>query len=108
LPLVSRDLAAPNGLVFSPDEAPDGLNVDERGNVYVSGPGGLWILLPTAVIVARRPSSGNGAHAGVAGELRLSAMPRSIAVSDSSNWRVSPTAAGRGARAHAKTMTSTS
>jgi gluconolactonase len=86
--LVSRDLAGPNGLAFSPDErylyvdnwdpakkvvmryevqadgslangkvffdmtrapgeeALDGLKVDQRGNLYVSGPGGLWILSP--------------------------------------------------------------
>ncbi|MEW5976009.1 MAG: SMP-30/gluconolactonase/LRE family protein [Acidobacteriota bacterium] len=28
------------------EDAIDGLKVDERGNVYVSGPGGLWILSP--------------------------------------------------------------
>ena len=86
--LVTRELAGPNGLAFSPDErylyvdnwdpakkvvmrydvqpdgsvrngqvffdmtgapgeeALDGLKVDERGNLYVSGPGGLWILSP--------------------------------------------------------------
>ena len=86
--LVTRDLAGPNGLAFSPDErylyvdnwdaarkivmryevqpdgsvrngivffdmtdapgeeALDGLKVDELGNLYVSGPGGLWILSP--------------------------------------------------------------
>ena len=84
--LVSKDLAGPNGLAFSPDEkflyvgnwdekkkvvnrypvnadgtldkgelffdmtsapgddAIDGVKVDQRGNVCVSGPGGLWIL----------------------------------------------------------------
>ena len=26
------------------EDAIDGIKVDERGNVYVSGPGGLWIL----------------------------------------------------------------
>jgi gluconolactonase len=26
----------------------DGLKVDQRGNVYVSGPGGIWILSPQA------------------------------------------------------------
>jgi gluconolactonase len=88
LRLVSRDLAGPNGLAFSPDErflyvgnwdpkkkvvmrypvhadgtlgegsvffdmtaapgedALDGIKVDVRGNLYVSGPGGLWILSP--------------------------------------------------------------
>jgi gluconolactonase len=86
LTAVSRDLAGPNGLAFSPDEkalyvgdwdpkkkvvmkyevrpdgtlgtgalfadftadegedAIDGLKVDSKGNVYVSGPGGLHIL----------------------------------------------------------------
>jgi gluconolactonase len=88
LRLVSRDLAGPNGLAFSPDErylyvgnwdpkkkvvmryevrpdgdlangrvffdmtnapgedAIDGMKVDQQGNLYVSGPGGLWILSP--------------------------------------------------------------
>jgi gluconolactonase len=88
LKLVSRDLAGPNGIAFSPDErylyvgnwdpkhkvvmryevaadgtlsngrvffnmtdspgedAIDGIKVDQKGNVYVSGPGGLWILSP--------------------------------------------------------------
>jgi gluconolactonase len=30
----------------SGQDALDGVKVDERGNVYVSGPGGLWILSP--------------------------------------------------------------
>ncbi|HJR02599.1 MAG TPA: SMP-30/gluconolactonase/LRE family protein [Methylomirabilota bacterium] len=30
------------------DEALDGLKVDQRGNLYVSGPGGLWIISPEA------------------------------------------------------------
>ena len=29
------------------EDAIDGVKVDARGNVYVSGPGGLWILSPT-------------------------------------------------------------
>ena len=28
------------------EDALDGIKVDERGNLYVSGPGGLWILSP--------------------------------------------------------------
>jgi gluconolactonase len=28
------------------EEALDGVKVDERGNVYVSGPGGIWIVSP--------------------------------------------------------------
>ncbi len=26
---------------------PDGLKVDQRGNVYGAGPGGIWIFSPT-------------------------------------------------------------
>jgi gluconolactonase len=88
LRLLTRELAGPNGLAFSPDEkflyvtnwdvtkkvvmryavaadgtlshgrvffdmtqaaedkelALDGIKLDRRGNLYVSGPGGLWIL----------------------------------------------------------------
>jgi gluconolactonase len=29
------------------EDALDGLKVDQRGNLYVSGPGGLWILSPS-------------------------------------------------------------
>ncbi|MDH3497556.1 MAG: SMP-30/gluconolactonase/LRE family protein, partial [Gemmatimonadota bacterium] len=28
------------------EEALDGIKLDERGNLYVSGPGGLWIISP--------------------------------------------------------------
>jgi len=28
------------------EEALDGLKVDQKGNLYVSGPGGLWVLSP--------------------------------------------------------------
>lgn len=88
LTLLSKELAGPNGIAFSPDErflyvgnwdekrkvvmrypvrddgalgagsvlfdmtsakgedAIDGIKVDVKGNLYVSGPGGLWILSP--------------------------------------------------------------
>ena len=29
------------------EDAIDGIKVDQKGNLYVSGPGGLWILSPT-------------------------------------------------------------
>jgi gluconolactonase len=32
--------------------APDGIKVDERGNLYGSGPGGLWIFSPTGKHIA--------------------------------------------------------
>lgn len=49
---VGPDATVRNGAVFfdmtdAPgDDALDGVKVDERGNLYVSGPGGLWILSP--------------------------------------------------------------
>ncbi|HKQ62394.1 MAG TPA: SMP-30/gluconolactonase/LRE family protein [Candidatus Polarisedimenticolaceae bacterium] len=110
LQLVSRDLAGPNGLAFSPDEkflyvtnwdparkvvlryevqpdgsladgrvwfdmgrapeaeALDGIKVDRAGNLFVSGPGGLWILAP------------DGRHLGT---LRLPELPANFAWGDS-------------------------
>jgi gluconolactonase len=86
LQLLSKDLKAPNGIAFSPDEkylyvddsvaktywrfdvqpdgsitngkvffdmssskdegVPDGMKIDQRGNIYGVGPGGVWILSP--------------------------------------------------------------
>lgn len=52
---VADDGSLSNGRVFfdmtsAPgDDAIDGIKVDARGNVYVSGPGGLWILSPEGV-----------------------------------------------------------
>jgi gluconolactonase len=49
---VGRDGSLSNGRVFfdmgdAPgEEALDGLKVDALGNLYVSGPGGVWILSP--------------------------------------------------------------
>lgn len=49
---VNPDGTLTNGMVFfdmtsAPGEdALDGIKVDQRGNLYVSGPGGLWILSP--------------------------------------------------------------
>jgi len=42
------------------EDAIDGLKVDERGDVYVSGPGGLWILSPEGkhlgtIVLPRHP-----------------------------------------------------
>lgn len=106
---VSTELAAPNGLAFSPDEkylyvdnweesrkvvmrfavgsdgmlsdptvffdmtnvkgeiALDGLKVDVAGNVYVSGPGGVWII------------SAEGKHLGT---LTLPELPANFAFGD--------------------------
>ena len=91
LTLLTKELKAPNGLAFSPDEktlyvaqsdrdrpiwmaypvnadgtlaagrlfadasaaskakkpgAPDGLKVDEKGNLFATGPGGVWVIAP--------------------------------------------------------------
>jgi gluconolactonase len=49
---VGSNAALSNGRVFfdmtsaEGEDAIDGVKVDQRGNVYVSGPGGLWILSP--------------------------------------------------------------
>lgn len=33
------------------EEALDGMKVDRQGNLYVSGPGGLWIIAPSGIHV---------------------------------------------------------
>lgn len=108
--LAADDIAAPNGLAFSPDEkflyvdnwqedrkvvlrydvapdgtisnpsifydmtstageiALDGLKVDASGNVYVSGPGGVWIISPA------------GAHLGT---ICIPEQPANFAFGDS-------------------------
>ena len=49
---VQPDDTVANGQVFidmSTDKAPgvpDGMKVDENGNVYSTGPGGFWIIAP--------------------------------------------------------------
>jgi gluconolactonase len=49
---VAADGTLKNGKVFidmtiaSGEDAIDGVKVDQQGNVYVSGPGGLWVLSP--------------------------------------------------------------
>jgi gluconolactonase len=49
---VQADDTIANGHTFidmTPDKAPgvpDGMKVDQKGNVYCTGPGGLWIMSP--------------------------------------------------------------
>jgi gluconolactonase len=70
---VQPDGSVRNGTVFfdmtaAPrEEALDGLKVDARGNLYVSGPGGLWILSP------------DGRHLGT---LRMPELPANFAWGD--------------------------
>lgn len=70
---VAKDGSARNGrLFFSMDGAPepealDGLKVDRKGNLYVSGPGGVWIL------------DGDGKHLGT---IRAPELPANFAWGD--------------------------
>ena len=49
---VTRDGTLSNGKVFfdmtlaDGEDALDGMKIDQKGNLYVSGPGGLWIVSP--------------------------------------------------------------
>jgi gluconolactonase len=69
----ARDGTLSNGHVFfdmtaAPgEEALDGLKVDQRGNVYSSGPGGVWIISP------------NGQHLGT---IRTPQLPANMAWGD--------------------------
>ncbi len=65
---VAPDGTLKNGAVFFDfgftlgDEALDGVKVDQKGNMFVSAPGGVWILSPEAKIlgvlqVAERPAN---------------------------------------------------
>jgi gluconolactonase len=70
---VTPDGGLANGRVFfdmtgAPgEEALDGLKLDQRGNLYVSGPGGLWILSP------------EGRHLGT---IRMPELPANFAWGD--------------------------
>ena len=53
---VQADGSLAGGTVFldlnqEAGQPPDGLKVDEEGNVYLTGPGGLWILAPSGGIL---------------------------------------------------------
>ncbi|WP_447977526.1 SMP-30/gluconolactonase/LRE family protein [Candidatus Nitrospira bockiana] len=54
---VRPDCTLSNGVVFLDltqvpgDDALDGLKVDRHGNVYVTGPGGLWIISPDGKVL---------------------------------------------------------
>jgi gluconolactonase len=70
---VRPDGSIDNGRVFfdmaaAPEpEALDGMKIDQRGNLYVSGPGGVWILAP------------DGRHLGT---LRVAELPANMAWGD--------------------------
>jgi len=53
---VERDGSLANGKLFldlngEPGQEPDGMKVDRRGNLYLTGPGGLWITDPAGRIL---------------------------------------------------------
>ena len=60
---VAADGSIGNGRIFFDkigsgdiDEGiPDGMKCDERGNIYVTGPGGVWVISPTAKLLGRIP-----------------------------------------------------
>jgi len=53
---VQPDGSLADGTVFldltgMPGQAPDGMKVDQEGNLYLTGPGGVWILAPSGEIL---------------------------------------------------------
>ena len=56
---VNADGTISNGQLFfdlskSPDAGvPDGIKIDQKGNVYACGPGGVWILSPAGKVLGR-------------------------------------------------------
>lgn len=82
---VTPDGGLANGRVFfdmggAPgEEALDGMKVDQRGNLYVSGPGGIWVI------------SAEGRHLGT---LRLPELPANFAWGDADGRTLYMTARG--------------
>ena len=70
--ITSRGFSLANGSVFldlSPvaGQPPDGLKVDVEGNVYLTGPAGLWILSPAGAVlgvIRTREEPSNAAWGG--------------------------------------------
>ena len=53
---VEPDGSLADGMVFldltgMPGQAPDGMKVDQEGNLYLTGPGGVWVLAPAGEIL---------------------------------------------------------
>jgi gluconolactonase len=59
---VQPDGTLANGRVFAElkepgkNGAPDGMKVDEHGNVYCTGPGGVWIFSPDGKLIGKIPT----------------------------------------------------
>src|SRR5258708_33242278 len=62
---VNPDGTLSNGKVFfdmtsaEGEDALDGMKIDQKGNLYVSGPGGLWLYRPEARTWARLVGPGH-------------------------------------------------
>jgi len=70
---VVLDLTANSG------QAPDGMKVDRDGNLYCTGPGGLWILDPEGAVLGRikmRPEPSNCAWGDDGATLYLTCVDR--------------------------------
>ncbi|MFC2017111.1 SMP-30/gluconolactonase/LRE family protein [Chloroflexota bacterium] len=55
---VSLDGSLSNGRVFidmqsTEEGAPDGMKVDQQGNIYCTGPGGIWVIEPNGKCLGR-------------------------------------------------------
>ena len=57
---VAADGALPTARIFATDivsdekrGGPDGMKCDERGNVWVTGPGGLWVYAPSGELIGK-------------------------------------------------------
>jgi gluconolactonase len=52
---VQADGTIANGRTILREEgeggAPDGMKIDERGNIYVTGPGGIWVCTPAGMVL---------------------------------------------------------
>src|SRR5256886_17602481 len=44
------------------EDALDGLKVDQKGNLYVSGPGGLWVISPEGKLLGTSSGPGDPAN----------------------------------------------
>ncbi len=62
-------------------QAPDGLEVDQEGTLYLTGPGGLWIVAPTGKIlgvIRTREEPSNVAWGGTDGRMLYLTAPHEV------------------------------
>lgn len=55
-PIASDGAVGPGRVFFDPltdnRDDPDGMTIDERGNLYLTGRGGIWIVRPDGTLIA--------------------------------------------------------